>query len=50
MRAELHPLRVLLLSLAGWISSQQQQVIEYLVEENRVLREQMKGPQAQADR
>jgi hypothetical protein len=43
MRAELHPLRVLLLSLAGWISSQQQQVIEYLVEENRVLREQMKG-------
>ncbi len=43
MTAELHPLRVLLLSLAGWISSQQQQVIDYLVEENRILKEQMKG-------
>ncbi|MBK7585055.1 MAG: transposase [Myxococcales bacterium] len=31
------------LSVAGWIQRGQQQVIEYLVEENRVLREQLKG-------
>jgi hypothetical protein len=43
MRAELHRLRVLLLSLAGWFRREQQQVIDYLVEENRILREQKKG-------
>src|SRR5262249_30934127 len=30
-----------LVSLAGWINRYQQHVIEYLVEENRVLREQL---------
>jgi hypothetical protein len=30
-------------SFAGWINRHQQEVIEYLVEENRVLREQLKG-------
>ncbi len=33
MTAETYPLRVLLLTLAGWINVQQQRVIEYLVEE-----------------
>ena len=31
------------MTLAGWINRHQQQVIEYLIEENRVLREQLKG-------
>src|SRR6516165_1760754 len=43
MRADLYPLQVLLVALAGWVNRHQQQVIEYLVEENRVLKEQVKG-------
>ena len=38
-----HPLRFLLVGLAGWINQQQGDVIDYLQEENRVLREQL-GP------
>ena len=38
-----YPLRFLLVALAGWIHQQQRDVIEYLQEENRVLREQL-GP------
>jgi hypothetical protein len=38
-----HPLRFLLVALAGWIDLQQRDVIDYLQEENRVLREQL-GP------
>ena len=33
----------LLVVLAGWINRQQQNMIEYLREENRVLREQLGG-------
>jgi transposase InsO family protein len=36
-------LQVLLVTLAGWVNRHQQQVIEYLVEENRVLRGQLTG-------
>ena len=43
MRAELYPLQVLLAGLAGWLNRHQQDVIAYLVEENRVLKEQLKG-------
>jgi hypothetical protein len=43
MTADLLPLRLLLLTLAGWVNRQQQHVIEYLVEENRILREQLRG-------
>ena len=43
MRAATYPLEVLLLTFSGWVSRHQQVVIEYLVEENRVLKEQMKG-------
>jgi transposase InsO family protein len=43
MRADLSPLRLLLVTLAGWVNRHQQQVIEYLVEENRVLKVQLKG-------
>ena len=41
MRAGLDPFSFLVVSLAGWINQCQQQLIEYLVEENRVLRQQI---------
>ena len=43
MKAEIYPLQVPLLTVSGWVNRHQQEVIEYLVEENRVLKEQMKG-------
>ena len=43
MTTDVYPLQVLLVTLAGWINRHQQHVIEYLVEENRVLKGQMKG-------
>ena len=36
-------LHFLLLMFSGWVNRQQQQVIDYLMEENRVLREQLGG-------
>jgi len=42
MTADVSRLRLLLVSFAGWINRHQQEVIEYLVEENHVLREQVK--------
>ncbi len=41
MRAGLDPFSVLVISVAGWLNQRQQHVIEYLVEENRILREQL---------
>src|SRR5882672_7436240 len=35
------PFSFLVVSVAGWLNRRQQHVIEYLVEENRVLREQI---------
>ena len=43
MTPDLSPLRLLLVTLAGWVNRRQQEVIDYLVEENRVLREQLGG-------
>jgi hypothetical protein len=43
MMADFLPLRLLPLTLAGWVNRHEQHVIEYLVEENRVLREQLSG-------
>ena len=40
MKCILHPWQILLLILAGWINKHQQNAIEYLITENRVLREQ----------
>ncbi len=39
----LDPFRFLVISIAGWMNHQQQQAIDYLREENRVLREQLGG-------
>jgi hypothetical protein len=41
MKTGLHPWQLLLLILAGWINRQQQDAIEYLLSENRVLREKL---------
>ncbi len=39
MRTAFQPLQALLLTIAGWMNREQQRTIEYLVEENRVLKE-----------
>jgi len=41
MKFTLHPWQPLLLILAGWINHQEQDMIEYLRTENRVLREKL---------
>jgi hypothetical protein len=41
MRGGLDPFSFLIVSSSGWMNQHQHQVIEYLVEENRVLREQI---------
>ena len=37
------PVKMLLVMLAGWINRQQQEAIEYLKKENRILREKLGG-------
>lgn len=41
MAASLDPLRLILIALSGWMNSRQSLLIDYLREENRVLREQL---------
>jgi putative transposase len=41
MKRGLNPFQFLMIALAGWMNQRQQDVIEYLREENRVLREQL---------
>src|SRR5437899_557851 len=43
MRALLDPFSLLVVSIAGWMNQHQQHLIDYLIEENRVLREQVSG-------
>ncbi|MDA2926863.1 hypothetical protein MYX78_06460 [Acidobacteria bacterium AH-259-G07] len=43
MPVSVSPLHFLLFTFAGWINQHQQSVIEYLQEENRVLKEQLCG-------
>ncbi len=38
-----HPWQLLLVTLAGWINQQQQDVITYIQEENRILKSKLKG-------
>ena len=40
---ELFPLQLLLATFAGWVNRHQAQVVDYLVEENRALKEQLGG-------
>jgi hypothetical protein len=39
MRSGLDPFHFLLFSVAGWMNQHQQRAVDYLLEENRVLRE-----------
>jgi len=39
----LDPFRFVLITVAGWMNQRQLQIIDYLREENRVLREQLDG-------
>ena len=41
MRSVLDPFQFVVIAIAGWMNQHQQQAIEYLLEENRVLREQI---------
>src|SRR6266508_1569854 len=41
MRSGLDPFQFVVTAIAGWMNQRQQQVVEYLLEENRVLREQI---------
>ena len=43
MARVIQPWQILLAALAGWINQQQREAIEYLREENRVLKEQLRG-------
>ena len=43
MSGVLDPFRFVLIAVAGWMNQRQLQVIDYLREENRVLREQLDG-------
>src|SRR5215471_2858486 len=43
MLKSLDPFRFLLIAVAGWMNQRQLQVIDYLREENRVLRDQVGG-------
>src|SRR5437773_2336198 len=41
MRSVLDPFQFVVIAIAGWMNQHQQQVVEYLLEANRVLREQI---------
>jgi len=43
MTSVVQPFQLLVIALAGWLNRQQQAVIDYLMEENRVLKEQLEG-------
>ena len=43
MRADFYPLQILLFTISGWVNRRQQDMIAYLVEENRILKEKLKG-------
>jgi len=43
MSSAIQPFHLLVIAVAGWLNRQQQVVIDYLIEENRVLKEQVEG-------
>jgi len=43
MNTIIQPWQLLLTALAGWLNREQQQIVEYLQEENKVLKEHLKG-------
>ena len=47
MSSVIHPFQLLAISLAGWLNRHQQAVIDYLIEENRVLKDPFDGQKAE---
>ena len=45
MTNAIQPFHLLVTGLAGWLNRQQQAVIDHLIEENRVLKDQLEGQQ-----
>jgi hypothetical protein len=43
MTTVIQPFHLLVIALAGWLNRHQQAVIDYLIEENRVLKDQLEG-------
>ncbi len=43
MSGSISPHMFLVSLLAGWLNREQQRILEYLLEENRILREQLRG-------
>lgn len=43
MISVIHPFQFLAVALAGWLNLHQQAVIDYLIEENRLLKDQLNG-------
>ncbi len=39
----IQPFHLLVIALAGWLNRHQQDIIDYLIEENRVLKDQLEG-------
>ncbi len=39
----IYPWQFALISVAGWMNRQQQAIISYLIEENRILKEQLRA-------
>jgi hypothetical protein len=49
MTRSLNPFQFVLVAVSGWMNQQQLQLIHYLREENRVLREQLGGKRLRFD-
>ena len=47
MSSTFHPFHFLLVALAGWLNRHQQDVIDYLFTENRILKAQLNGHRLQ---
>ena len=47
MTNAIQPFHLLVIALAGWLNRHQQAVINYLLEENRVLKDQLEGRRLQ---
>jgi hypothetical protein len=43
MSNTIQPFHLLVIAMAGWLNRHQQDVIDYLIEENRVLKERLEG-------
>jgi hypothetical protein len=43
MKHSINPIHILVIALAGWMNRKQQAVIDYLITENRILKEKCKG-------